>query len=812
MGKKSVRDTGKKTGISKRAVFMQLKEPDKVRIKNPGSTQDIIEIRRIAPGGIFQVGDNKWSKSFRLQDVNYTIKTYDEQLAFFYEWCKTLNAFDVSVKLTVFNGNRNMKEIKEKILYQYQNDPYDWLRGAYNDIIENKIVEGRQGIRQEKFVTITVERNDYEAARAYLSSLEGSCINNFAALSSALYALNADERLRVLHDFFHMGHEDEFNLQTEQEITYIHDFKDEIANTEMDFDSYVDCFKMDGKFCSMHYLDPSAYPSSMQDTFLTELAGLPIRSIYSVDYQPIPQDVAIRTLEDKLMGVEHAISKQQERRNRSGAFSSDISYKIRREKKELEEMLDELRDNDQKMFWTGVTIGLIADSEEEMRDHITAVSQVVEKASCTMLPYNMRQREALNTALPIGGRYVDRMRAMFTSAAASFVPFNVVEMQMMEHPFYYGINQISREPIWANRKLLINGNGFVFAIPGGGKSFTGCKMEAGSVFLNTKDDIIFVDPTLEYFDVADAYGGAIINLATYVKTYINPLEVDLNTLDVEDKNGQIKEKCSFMLGICEQAMEGKVQPEDKSIIDRSVRHLYEEIALQPPGERKQPLMADFIRILGEQKEKEAHKIILVMEIFVEGSLNIFNHPTNIDVDNRVLVYGLRDLGGDLCGIAMLVMLENIRQRIVRNFKMGRATWLYVDEFHVLLNKPYSRAYFIDLWAQVRKLGGLCTGITQNVSTVLNDPITATLISNSEYTVLLKQAAPDAAQLGRALPNISEAQIKYTTNAKVGTGLIRFGDTMIPFDNRVAKDSPVYNVYNTNLHEKAARKRAAGAAE
>lgn len=797
----------KKRGISKRKIFMDLKRADKLTVEQPESTQETIEIRRVAPNGIFQVGNEKWSKSYRLVDVNYTTKTYEEQLGFFYDWCKTINSFDVAVKLTIFNENRNMKEIREKILYQYRQDAYDWLRMAYNEMIESKIVDGKQGICQEKFVTITVERKDYEAAKAYLASLESSFINNFAALSAALLPLDADKRLEVLYKFYHMGREAEFDMQLEREIASGRDWKDTLANTVMDFNSSPDSFRMDDKIGTILYLEPSSYPTSLTDTFFTELTGLPIRSIYSVDYQPIPQDVAIRTLEEKLMGVEQTIVKQQEKRNRNKAFSSDISYKVRREKEELEKMLDELRDNDQKMFWVGVSMGVLADNEEQLEEHITALTQVAEKSTCSISSYYMCQREALNTVLPIGGRYVDQMRALFTSAAGALIPFNTVEMQMMNHPFYYGINQVSKEPIWANRKLLVNGNGFVFAVPGGGKSFTGCKMEAGSVFLNTKDDIIFVDPTLEYFDVADAYGGAVINLATYTNNYLNPLEVELKTLNPDDTDGQIRGKCVFMLGICEQAMDGGIRPEYKSIIDRCVRNIYERIAKMEVKERYQPIMSDFIEELHRQKEPEARKIELVMEIFVEGSLNIFNHETNIDIKNRVLVYGLRDLDGDLSGLAMLVMLENIRQRIIRNFKLGRATWLYVDEFHVVIGKPFSRNYFISLWKQVRKLGGLCTGITQNVVEVLKDPMTSTLVSNSEYTVLLKQAGPDAAALGKAFENISEAQIKYTTNAEPGTGLIRFGGTILPFDNRIAKDNPVYDVYNTNLHEKVAKKQA-----
>ena len=804
---KTGRIPAKKRPASKRAVFMTLKQPDKVRVANPKCTQDTIEIGRVASNGIFQVGKEKWSKSYRLTDVNYTTKTYDEQLAFFYDWCKTLNSFDVSVKITIFNENRNMEEIKEKILCRYKEDGYDWLRRAYNDIIESRIVEGRQGICQEKFLTITVERKDYEAARAYLASLESSFISNFASLSCVLVPLDANERFRVLHAFYHMGHEAECDFHIEDDILRARSFKDALACRVMDFDSQMDRFSMDDTVCSVLYLDPASYPTSLSDTFIKNLTSLPVRCVCSIDYEPIPQDVALKTLEDKLMGVENTIAKQQEKRNRRRAFSSDISYKVRREKKALERMLDELQENDQKMFWTGVTVAVLADGEDKLEDGLTAVHQVAEKASCKLIPYYMRQRQAAATALPVGGRYVDMMRALFTSSAAAFVPFNVTEMQMMDQPFYYGINQVSKEPIWANRKKLLNGNGFVFAVPGGGKSFTGCKFEAGNVFLNTDDDIIFVDPTLEYFDVAEAYGGAVINLATYTKNYLNPMEVDLATLDPEDRNEQVREKCSFMLGICEQAMDGGIRPEYKSLIDRAVRDMYKRVAALPIEERKQPVMSDFIRELELQDEPEARKIKLVLEIFTDGSLNIFNHPTNIDIENRVLVYGLRDLSGDLSGMAMLIMLENIRMRIIKNARLGRATWLYVDEFHVLLGKPFSRDYLIALWKQVRKLGGLCTGITQNVVEVLKDPMTSTLVSNSEYTVLLKQAAPDAAVLGKALENLSAEQIKYTVNPKPGTGLIRFGSTIIPFDNHIEKTNPVYDLYNTNLHEKAAKRRA-----
>lgn len=793
--------------VTKRKIFMDLKEGEKVAIENAQGVQDTIEIRKIAPNGIAQVGDEKWSMCYIMLDVNYTPKTFDEQLAFFYDWCKIINSFDVQIKISVFNKNRDMQLIRDKILYQHKQDLYDWLRDAYNDIIEGKIINGKQGIEQVKIMTITVARKEYEDAKAYLATLEASYMNNFASLGSQLIPLNANERIKLLHNFYRAGEENKYDLDIEDEIMYGHDWKNEVSCSYIDYNYRIDKFKTDRKYGTAMYIDPASYPSSLSDTFFNELSNIPVMSLLTIDYQPIPQDVTVKTLEDKLMGIEKTISKQQKKRNQAKNYSSDISYKTRKEKEEVEKMLDELRENDQKMFWIGATLVLLADSEKKLEDVITTAKQITEKHTCKLLPYFLRQREAVNTALPIGCRQVNMMRALFTSSAATLIPFNVVELQMEDKPFYYGINQISKEPILVNRKKLVNGNGFVFGVPGGGKSFTGCKMEVGSVFLNTEDDIIFVDPTLEYFDVANAYGGEIINLATYTNQHMNPLEVNLHELDILDKDGQIREKGEFMLGICEQAMDGGIKPEHKSIIDRSVRILFHEIAQLPVEERQQPIMSDFIRVVSEQPEKQAEEIKLVMELFVDGGLNIFNHQTNVNVDNRVIVYGIRDLGDNLRGISMLVMLENIKQRIITNFKKGRATWLYVDEFHEIIDKPFSRTYFISLWKKVRKLGGLCTGITQNVVEVLKDPMTSTLVANSEYTLFLKQADTDADALDTCFKNISKAQIKYATNATPGTGLVRFGNTIIPFDNRIDKSNPVYDVYNTNMHEKVAKKAA-----
>ena len=362
---------------------------------------------------------------------------------------------------------------------------------------------------------------------------------------------------------------------------------------------------------------------------------------------------------------------------------------------------------------------------------------------------------------------------------------------------YYGINQVSKNINIGNRKKLINGNGFVFGVPGSGKSFF-CKAAMGQVFLSTDDEIIIIDPQNEYFDIAATYGGTVINMSTYTDNYVNPLAMDVWNLDQNDTKGWVREKGEFMLGLCEQCIGDGLNSRQKSIIDRCVRKMYIDIARS--REKYIPVMSDFYDILMAQPEEEAKDIALSLELFVNGSLNIFNHQTNVDVDNRFTVYGIRDLGTELSPITMLVMMESIQQRIIENGKRGKATWLYIDEFHVLLNSEYSAKYLQQLWKKVRKQGGLCTGITQNVVDLLQNYTATTMLANSEFVALLKQANTDSSKMAEVI-GVSDAQLRFVTNSQSGMGLLKCGNVVIPFDNQIRKDTSLYKLYNTNLHEK-----------
>ena len=777
--------------------FKELKKAGEPLYKTPKSIQQTIEIMKVAENGIFEVARNRFSKCYRFQDINYTTTNETEQIDIFERYCKFLNSLDVSFKITINNKNKDMEQVRDYVFLQRKDDGYDGFRRIYNNIMEQKIHEGRQGIEQERYLTITIERKNFEEAKAQFATIEASVHKAFGELGAEIVPLSGNERIKVLYDYYHLGDENSFDFDIREAKKVGADFRNDLCNGMIQF--YPDYFKDEKKFCRALFI--KKYPSSLSDRFLNEITSLPVHSITSIDVVPIPKDMTTKILQKKYLGIESDIIRQQRVRNKNNDFSSEISYNKRIEKKEIEEIMDDVRENDQCLYYVSVTVILMADTKEELDSMTETVETIGKRNSVTIEEHYLKQRESLNTALPIGVRQVETMRTMLTQSLAVLMPFNVQELNDKQG-CYYGINQVSKNINIGNRKKLINGNGFVFGVPGSGKSFF-CKMEMGNVFLSGNDEIIVIDPMNEYFDIAETYGGTVVNMSTYTDNYVNPLDMDVWSLDLNDSKGMIREKGEFMLGLCEQCMGESLNSRQKSIIDRCVRKLYIEIARN--REKYVPIMSDFYEILMNQPEDEARDIALSLELFVNGSLNIFNHQTNVDVDNRFTVYGIRDLGTELSPITMLVMMESIQNRIIANGKRGIATWLYIDEFHVLLNSEYSAKYLQQLWKKVRKQGGLCTGITQNIVDLLQNYTATTMLANSEFVALLKQANTDSSRMAEVI-GVSEAQLRFVTNTSSGMGLMKCGNVVIPFDNTIEKGTDLYNLYNTNIHEKIAMEK------
>ena len=745
--------------------FQELKKASEPLYKSPKSIQETIEILKVSENGIFEVAAGKYSKCYVFTDINYTTTTEDEQIDVFERYCRLLNSLDCNFKITINNKNKDMEDFRELILIPYADDGFNEFRKIYNDIIEEKMKEGRQGIEQERYLTITIERKNFEEAKAQFTTIEATLSKSFGEIGAVIRALSGNERLKVLHDYYRLGNESEFDFDISKAKKVGADFVNDICNGRVKY--FPDYFQDENKYCRALYI--RKYPSSLSDRFLNEITSLPVHMITSIDVVPVPKDLTTKTLQKKYLGIE-----------------SDI----------IESIMDDVRENDQCLFYTGVTMIVMAESKEELESYCETIQTIGKRNSVTIDICQLKQREALNTALPIGVRQMETMRTMLTQSLAVLMPFNVQELNDTGGN-YYGINQISKNVNIGNRKKLINGNGFVFGVPGSGKSFF-CKMEMGNVFLGTDDEIIIIDPMNEYFDIAHTYGGTVVNMSTYTDNFVNPLDMDVWNLDVNDTQGWIRDKGEFMLGLCEQCIGDSLNSRQKSIIDRCVRTLYRDIARSK--EKYVPMMEDFYDLLLKQPEEEAKDIALSLELFVNGSLNIFNHQTNVEMDNRFTVYGIRDLGRELSPITMLVMMEAIQQRIIDNGRRGKATWLYIDEFHVLLNSEYSAKYLQQLWKKVRKQGGLCTGITQNVVDLLQNYTATTMLANSEFVALLKQANTDSSKMAEVI-GVSDAQLKFVTNSQSGMGLLKCGSTVIPFDNQISKDTGLYRLYNTNLHEK-----------
>ena len=772
--------------------FKELKKASEPLYKTPKSVQETIEIMAIAENGIMQVGANKFASGYKFLNVNYSTASDLEQEAIAIQYCKFLNSMDCEFKITINNKNKNMEEFREQMYAPEGLPEHEIFRNSYNEIIEEKVLVGKQGIEQEMYLTITIERKNFEEAKAHFATIEANLFKRFTELGSSIVRLNGNERLKILYDYYHLGNEGDFQFDLKEYKKTGRDFKNDLCNSAVKY--YPDYYVEDGKYCRTMFL--KTYPSDLSDRYLVELAALPIRSIISVDVAPISKAIVLKQMQKAYLGVESDIMKQNKVRYRNNDFASDISYVKRAEKKEIEAMLDDVHENDQSVFFVSLTMVAMADSKEELDSITETIMSIARSHSCVMDIHYFRQREALNTALPIGVRQVETMRILFTNALVALIPFNVQELNA-KTGFCYGINQISKNLNIADRKKLLNGNGFVFGVSGSGKSVMS-KWEMLMVYLKTRVRIIVAEPTNEYLTIAKMLNGAIIKMSTFTENYLNPLDIDVYSLNLEDSNGLIRMKAEFMFALCEQCYGEKLNRRQESIIDRCVRELYFGIAKS--DEKYVPIMSDFYELLLQCPEQEAKDLALALDIFVNGSLNIFNHHTNVDVDNRFTVFAFRDMGEKLAPPCMLIMMETIQKKIIENGEMGFATWLYIDEFHTLLNSEYTAKYLQQLWKKVRKQGGLCTGITQNIMDLLESVTATTMLSNSEFVVMLKQSNPDAKKMEEVL-GVSDAQLRYVTNSPVGTGLLKCGSAIVPFDNEIGKDTEIYKVVNTNIYEK-----------
>ena len=650
-----------------------LLKQDKERYTVPRKVQDVIPVRRIWKDGIFQVG-SRFSKTYQFTDINYLVASREDKEQMFLAYSELLNSLDsgATTKITINNRRLNRANFEQSILMPMRGDACDVYRREYNQMLLDKAT-GANGIIQEKYITVSVCKKDIEEARTYFARIGADLIAHFAALGSKCTELDAAEKLRVLHDFYRAGEETEYHLDLRECMRCGHSFKDTICPDSLEFKK--DHFVMGNKYGRVLFL--KEYASYIKDSMINELTGLNRNLMLSIDIIPVPTDEAVRELQNRLLGVETNVTNWQRRQNSNNNFSAIVPYDLEQQRKETREMLDDLTTRDQRMLFAVVTLVHLADSKKELDSDTEALQSIARKHLCQLAPLSWQQADGLVTALPLGLRRISALRTLTTEALAVLMPFKAQEIRH-QGGVYYGQNVISRNLILANRKELLNGNGFVLGVSGSGKSFT-AKRELAALALSTDDDIICIDPESEYRPIIEGLGGEVVNISATSPNHINAMDMEQGYGDGENP---VVLKSEFLLSLCEQLMGSRqLSAKEKSIIDRCTAQCYHGY-IRGGYQGSVPTLRDFHAELLRQPEPEARDVALAIELFTEGSLNTFAKPTNVDTNSRILCYDIRDLGKQLLPVGMLVVLDSVFNRIIRNRRLGRSTWVYIDEIYV----------------------------------------------------------------------------------------------------------------------------------
>ena len=765
---------------------------DKEKIKVPKFVQDIIPVKAIYEDGLFLVGKNKYSKSYKFLDINYAVASREDKEAMFLEYSELLNSLDTgsTAKITINNRRINKLDFEKTILLKDAGDNLDKFRKEYNAMLNSQSKTANE-IVQEKILTISVYKKTKEEARSYFSRIGADLSNHFSALGSKCIELDAKERLRIAHDFYRTGEETAFTFDIHEHMKLGHDFRDMICPDSAKFKS--DYFKIGNRYGKVLFL--KSYASYIKDSMVTELTELNKNMMLSIDVIPIPMDEAVKEAENRRLGIETNITNWQRKQNANNNFSAIIPYDMEQQRNESKEFLDDLITRDQRMFLSVLTMVLTEDSLEKLKVLSDAIEQIAGKNMCQMGTLRYQQLDGLETVLPFGVRKINALRTLTTESLAVFIPFKVQEIRH-ENGVFYGQNTISKNMIMIDRKQLLNGNSFILGVSGSGKSFT-AKQEITSIKLREPDaDIIIVDPEREYSPLVNALGGEVIKISATSDNHINAM--DMNS-EYGDGANPVILKSEFILSLCEQLIgSGNLGPKQKSIIDRCTASVY-RIFQQGNYQGIPPTLQDFREELLKQEEPEAKEIALAIELFTNGSLNTFALNTNVDTSNKLICYDILDLGKQLLPIGMLVVLDSILNRITANRTKGKNTYIFIDEIYLLFQYEYSANFLFTLWKRVRKYGAYATGITQNVEDLLQSHTARTMLANSEFIIMLNQAYIDRLELGKLL-NISDEQMSFITNVGAGEGLMRVGSANVPFVNRFPKNTELYRLMTTKPGE------------
>lgn len=751
----------------------------------PHSVQNLIPIKRIWADGIFLAG-TRYTKTFKFTDINYMVASEAAQRKMFLNYAALVNSLDcgATTKITVNNRHLNRKNFEESVLMGLEWDGLDHFREEYNGVIMDKATAGN-GIIQEKYVTVSVRKKNISEARAYFTRVGAELSARFAALGAKAVELDAGGRLRILHDFYRSGEEVNFHFDMQDMVKKGHDFRDYICPDSME--KHSDYLMLGSKYARVIYLKD--YASFISDKFVNSLTDQSRSMMLSIDVVPVATDEAVREVERKMLGVETNITNWQRRQNANNNFSATVPYDMEVQRKETKEYMDDLTGRDQRMMLAVLTLIHLADTKEQLDADTDALLKVGADYMCQMAVLRYQQLDGMNTALPIGTRKIDSFRTLTTESLAAFIPFKVQEIQE-PGGIYIGENAVSHNLILCNMNNLLNQSMMLLGIPGSGKSFF-AKLLIIATALSSQDDIIILDPEGEYSPLVKALGGSVIRFAVGGRDW-------LNAMDMESGYGEgspVAFKSQFIMSLLKQVDSDGIGPHQKSIIDRCVSQVCKEKKLSGIV----PTLCTVREKLLQQPEPEARDIALTMELYTSGSLDIFAHETNVDTKNRIISYDIHDLSEDLKQPGFVTITDAMINRVNANWAQGKKTHVIVDEFHIAYENEYSGNFFTSAWRQFRKRNASPVAITQNVDYLLSAPQARSMLSNSEFIVMLNQAENDQERLSELL-NISQEQMRYVNGSEAGCGLLRYGNALIPFINRFPSNTELYKLITTRPGE------------
>ena len=766
------------------------------------SAQDSIPFLRMYPDGICRVTENTYSKTIRFADINYQLNTNDDKTAIFEGWCDFLNYFDSSIKfqLSFINHSANRDSYSQNLEIPLQGDDFDEIRSEYTDMLKNQLAKGNNGLIKTKYLTFTIEANSVKTAKPRLERIETDILNNFKRLGVKAETLNGYDRLEVMYGIFHLDEPEPFSFSWDWLAPSGLSVKDFIAPSSFEFRTGKH-FHMGNKYGTTSFLQIIA--PELNDRLLADFLDMESSLIVTMHIQSVDQTTAIKTIKRKITDLDKSKIEEQKKAVRGGYDFDILPSDLVTYGTEAKKLLQDLQSRNERMFLMTFIVLNTGDKYPQLKNTLLQAKSIAQKHNCILTCLDFQQEQGLMSSLPLGLNQIEIQRGLTTSSTAVFIPFTTQELfQDGKEALYCGLNALSNNLIMVDRKLLKNPNGMILGTPGSGKSFS-AKREIANVFLVTEDDIIICDPEAEYGTLVEHLHGQVIHISPTSSDFVNPMDLNLNYSDDENP---LSLKADFILSLCELIVGGKegLQPVEKTIIDRCVRLVYRDY-LNDPIPEKMPILEDLYNALRNQDEKEAQYIATALEIYVTGSLNVFNHRTNINIDNRIVSFDIKELGKQLKKIGMLIVQDAVWNRVTVNRDEQKSTRYYVDECHLLLKEEQTAAYMVEIWKRFRKWGGIPTGLTQNVKDLLASKEIENILENSDYIYMLNQAAGDRQILAQKL-NISPHQLSYVTHSGEGEGLLFYGSTILPFVDRFPKDTLLYKLMTTRLSDLAEQKQ------